>query len=120
MHHNGHIATVKTAAGKRLEADLFVDSTGFSAQLIGKQLGIGYADCSQWLLCDRAVTMNVPYEHHYPGHVRPYTTATALSAGWVWEIPLQTRRSLGYVYSSDFISDDAARTRTASIRGRPL
>ena len=117
MHDNGHIAAVKTASGKRLEADLFVDSTGFSAQLIGKQLGIGYADCSQWLLCDRAVTMNVPYEHHYPGHVRPYTTATALSAGWVWEIPLQTRRSLGYVYSSDFISDDAAERELRAFEG---
>ena len=117
MHGNGQIAAVRTESGERIEADLFVDATGFSAQLIGKRLGVGHADCSQWLLCDRAVTMNVPYDHHYPGHVRPHTTATALSAGWVWEIPLQTRRALGYVYSGDFISDDDAECELRAFEG---
>ena len=105
MQENGNIAAVRTESGQRLAADLFVDCTGFAARLIEKKLGIGFSDCSQWLLCDRAITINVPYEHHYPGYVRPYTTSTALSAGWVWDIPLQTRRALGYVHSSAFIGD---------------
>ncbi len=117
MHENGNIAAVQTESGKRLEADLFLDCTGFSAQLIEKKLGVGFADCSQWLLCDRAVTMNVPYEHHYPGYVRPYTAATALSAGWVWEIPLQNRRSLGYVHSSAHLSADDAEKELRAFEG---
>ena len=117
MHESGEIAAVQTESGKRLEADLFIDCTGFAAQLIEKRLGVGFADCSQWLICDRAVTMNVPYEHHYPGYVRPYTTATALSAGWVWEIPLQNRRSIGYVYSSAHISDNDAETEMRAFEG---
>jgi tryptophan halogenase len=117
MHDNGNIAAVQTKSGKRLEADLFVDCTGFAAQLIEKKLGIGWVDCSQWLLCDRAVTINVPYEHHYPGYVRPYTTATALSAGWVWDIPLQTRRALGYVHSSAFLSADDAEQELRAFEG---
>jgi tryptophan halogenase len=117
MHENGSIAAVKTKSGKRLEADLFIDCTGFAAHLIEKKLGVSWVDSSQWLLCDRAVTMHVPYEHHYPGYVRPYTTATALSAGWVWEIPLQTTRSLGYVYSSAHISDDEAEKELRAFEG---
>lgn len=117
MHENGNIAAVLTRGGKRLEADLFVDCTGFAAHLIEKKLGVGFADCSQWLLCDRAVTMNVPYDQHYPGYVRPYTTATALSSGWVWEIPLQTRRSLGYVHSSAYISVDEAEKELRAFEG---
>jgi tryptophan halogenase len=117
MHESGKIAAVQTESGKRLEADLFIDSTGFAAHLIEKKLGVGFTDCSQWLLCDRAVTMNVPYEHYYPGYVRPYTTATALSAGWVWEIPLQNRRSLGYVHSSAHISDDDAEKELRAYEG---
>jgi tryptophan halogenase len=61
--------------------------------------------------------MNVPYEHHYPGYVRPYTTATALSAGWVWDIPLQTRRSLGYVHSSAHLSADDAEKELRAFEG---
>lgn len=118
MHENGDIAAVQTESGERLEADLFVDCTGFAAHLIEKKLGIGFEDCSQWLLCDRAITINVPYEHHYPGGVNPYTTATALSAGWVWEIPLQTRRALGYVHSSAFISEDDAEKELRAFEGQ--
>ncbi len=117
MHENGNIAAVQTKSGQRLEADLFIDCTGFAAHLIGKKLGVGFADCSQWLLCDRAVTINVPHEHYYPGHVHPYTTATALSAGWVWEIPLQTRRSLGYVHSSAYLSADDAEKELRAFEG---
>jgi tryptophan halogenase len=108
MADNGDIAAVHTRSGQRLDADLFIDCTGFAALLIEKKLGVRWVDCSQWLLCNRAITMHVPYEQHYPGCVRPYTTATALSAGWVWEIPLQDKRSLGYVHSSAFLSEDEA------------
>ena len=117
MHEGGNIAAVQTESGKRLEADLFIDCTGFAAHLIEKKLGVGFTDCSQWLICDRAVTMHVPYEHYYPGYVRPYTTATALSAGWVWEIPLQTTRSLGYVHSSAHLSDDDAEQELRAFEG---
>ncbi len=117
MAENGNIAAVKTRGGKRLEADIFIDCTGFAALLIEKKLGVKWVDCSQWLLCDRAVTMHVPYEHHYPGYVRPYTTATALSAGWVWEIPLQDKRSLGYVHSSAFLDDESAEQEIRAFEG---
>jgi tryptophan halogenase len=118
MNHNDDIAAVTTRSGQRLEADLFIDCTGFAALLIEKQLGVEWIDCSQWLLCDRAITMNLPYEHHYPGYVRPYTTATALSSGWVWEIPLQTRKALGYVHASSFIDEDAAERELRAFAGK--
>jgi tryptophan halogenase len=118
LAENGDIAAVKTKGGLRLEADLFVDCTGFAALLIEKKLGVKWVDCSQWLLNDRAVTLQVPYEHHYPGHVRPYTTATALSSGWVWEIPLQDKRSLGYVHSSAFISEEDAEREIRAFEGK--
>lgn len=114
---HGYIAAVNTKAGRRIEADLFIDCTGFSALLIEKQLGIGFVDCSEWLLCNRAITMHVDYDHHYPGHVNPYTTATALSSGWVWDIPLQTTRSLGYVHSSEFISEEFAEKELRAFEG---
>lgn len=114
---NGDIAAVLTRGGERLAADLFIDCTGFAALLMEKKLGVGWVDCSQWLLCNRAVTLHVPYELHYPGYVRPYTTATALSSGWVWEIPLQDRRSLGYVHSSGYISEEDAIREMKAFEG---
>jgi len=108
MKEDGNIAAVLTESGKRIEGDLFVDCTGFRSELIEKKLGVMWEDCSPWLLCDRAIAMHIPYDHYYPGSIRPYTTATALSNGWVWDIPLQNSRSLGYVHSSAYISEEDA------------
>jgi tryptophan halogenase len=62
--------------------------------------------------------MQVPYEHFYPGHVRPFTTATALSAGWVLEIPLRDRRSLCYVHCGDFLERGDAEAELRAFEGK--
>ncbi|WP_405223289.1 tryptophan halogenase family protein [Lentisalinibacter sediminis] len=117
MTPEGDIAAVRTRSGLRLEGDLFIDCTGFAALLIGRQLGVEWVDCSQWLLCDRALTLQVPYERNYPGYVRPNTLATAASAGWIWEIPLQNRRAWGYVHSAAFIDEDEAERELRAFVG---
>jgi len=108
MRDNGDIAAVATKASGEIAADIFVDCTGFAALLIEKKLGVEWVDCSQWLLCDRALAIQVPYDHSYPGFVRPMTLATAKSAGWIWEIPLQNRRAWGYVHSSAYLGEEEA------------
>lgn len=117
QHANGDIASVTTKANGVLEADLFVDCTGFAAVLIGKTLNVEHIDYSQWLLCDRAVALRVPFDHHDPGKRLPFTQSTALSAGWVWDINLANRRGTGYVYASQFLDADAAEAELRAFEG---
>jgi tryptophan halogenase len=106
---DGNIVSVQTKSGTRLQADLFVDCGGLQPLPAEKRPG-EWVDCSQWLPCDRAVAMSIDYELCYPGKVRPFTTATAVSAGWIREIPLQNRRTISYFYASRFIdAADASR-----------
>lgn len=114
----GDIAAVLTREGQRIEADLFVDCTGFASLLIEKTLGVEFEDYSQWLLCDRAVAMRVPYDVYYPGQRRPYTVSTALSNGWVWDVALAGRRGTGYVYSSRYLDDAAAEAELRRHEGK--
>lgn len=100
----GHIKAVVLNSGERIEGDLFIDCSGFRGLLIEGALKAGYEDWTQWLPCDRAVA--VPCDTVEAS--TPYTRATALEAGWSWRIPLQHRVGNGYVYSSAFLSDDAA------------
>src|SRR5258708_21422725 len=51
--------------------------------------------------------MQVPVDCAAEG-IDPYTSATALSSGWVWRIPLYGRVGTGYVYSSAFATADEA------------
>ena len=114
---DNQISAILTKTGLKIKADLYIDCTGFSSLLIGKKLNVGFKDYSQWLICDRAVTMQIPYQDYYPQEVRPYTTSTALSAGWVWDIGLVNRRGIGYVYSSAFISDSDAEQELRQYEG---
>lgn len=104
---NGDISGLTTRDGQYIEGDLFIDCTGFSALLIEGALGEPFQSHADRLLCDRAVACQVSLdaENSPP---RCYTTATAKRAGWTWEIDLGTRSGVGYVYSSQFTSDDEA------------
>ena len=112
-----HIASVTLQSGETLAADLFIDCSGFRAVLIEGVLSAAYDDWSHWLPCDRAVA--VPCEHG--ARFRPFTQATAHAAGWQWRIPLQHRVGNGLVYSSAYMSDDAAHAALlANLEGAPL
>jgi tryptophan halogenase len=101
---SGDVKSITLENGQKIEADLFIDCSGFRGVLIEQTLKSGYQDWSKWLPCNRAVA--VPSENR--GHLTPYTRATARKAGWQWRIPLQHRTGNGHVYWSEFISDDEA------------
>ena len=115
---DGFIESVALVGGHVVEADFFVDCSGFRGLLIEQALKTGYVDWTHWLPCDRAVA--VKYENT-SGKIPPYTQSTARGAGWQWRIPLQHRIGSGYVYCSEFVSDDeATATLLANIDGPAL
>lgn len=102
LKEDGSIDCVVTQRHGAIRGDLFVDCTGFRGLLINQALGEPFISFSDSLLCDSAIAMQVPRDIEKEG-INPYTTATALSAGWVWDIPLYGRTGTGYVYSSAFL-----------------
>ena len=113
----GFVTQVSLEDGRSFGGDLFIDCSGFRGLLIEDALKTGYEDWSHWLPCDRAVAMPCTKA----GDFTPYTRSTAQAAGWQWRIPLQHRTGNGYVYCSQFISDDEAEaTLRASLDGEPL
>ena len=114
---DGFIEALTLAGGERIEGDFFIDASGFRGLLIEQALHTGYEDWTHWLPCDRAVA--APCES--AGDLTPFTVAAARTAGWQWRIPLQHRVGNGYVYCSQFISDDeATRTLLDTLEARQL
>jgi tryptophan halogenase len=107
LKEDGAIRSVTSRHNGELSADLYIDCTGFRAQLIGQALGVAFKPCDSVLFCDSALAIQVPYAQ--PGDpVASCTLSTAHEAGWTWDIGLDTRRGIGYVYSSAHTDDARA------------
>jgi tryptophan halogenase len=113
---DGNLKCVVSEDGKKYYADLFIDCSGFNAFLIEKIMKEPIVSFEENLLTDRAITINFP-ENPEIDDIRPYTSATAMNAGWMWEIPLFYRSGNGYVYSSNFITDDQAEREARNFFG---
>lgn len=113
QHANGDIASIDTKLSGRIEGDMFIDCSGFSALLIEGVYDIPFVDCSNILFADYALALQVPYADA-DAPVATHTISTAQDAGWIWDIGLPTRRGTGYVYSSQHTSHDEAE---ATLRG---
>ncbi len=107
LREDGGIDHVVTQSHGQIHGELFVDCTGFRGLLINQALNEPFISFADSLLCDRAIALQVPTDIEAEG-INPYTTATALTNGWVWNIPLYGRTGTGYVYSSAFTSQEDA------------
>lgn len=101
----GHIETLELESGKMVAGEFFFDCTGFRALLLGDKLGVDYEDWTHWLPCNSAQAVACDPN----GPLKPYTIATAKSAGWQWRIPTQHRTGNGHIYSDEYLSDEEAR-----------
>lgn len=103
---NGNIVSVKMQDGNEIQSDFWIDASGFSRVLMNSLGNNDWFSFKDYLLCDSAIAF--PTESDPSGQIRPYTRARAASSGWMWEIPTQSRRGNGYVFSSKFLSEEEA------------
>lgn len=107
LNDAGGIAGVTTDGHGTHSADLYIDCTGFRAELIEKALKAPFHSVRDILFADRAVVARAPYPRA-DAPLESYTLANAHEAGWSWDIGLGHARGVGYVYSSQHSDDDRA------------
>ena len=107
---NGDISAISTKQNGDINGDLFIDCTGSASLLLGKHFNIPFIDKKHILFNDSALAVQVPYSSEDEA-INSTTLSTAQNAGWIWDIGLQSRRGVGYTYSSNHTSDaDAEQT----------
>jgi glycine/D-amino acid oxidase-like deaminating enzyme len=107
LDDRGWISHLLTSRNGELRGDLYIDCTGFRGLLVNQLLGEPFESYQEYLPNDRAVALRVPSDQRTKG-ISPYTTATAMNAGWIWTIPLFHRDGMGYVYSSAYSEPEEA------------
>lgn len=105
-----YLKEVATLNSGSMAGDLFIDCSGAAALLIGQHYEIPFLKKDQYLFNDTAIAVQVPLSSENSPIASP-TVATAQDAGWIWDIGLQSRRGVGYVYSSNHQSDELAEAR---------
>ncbi len=113
---DGNISAVLLDDGSSINADLFIDCTGFKSLLLGEALGVPFKHADKYLFNDSALAIQVPYANP-SDPIASHTIATAQNAGWIWDIGLTHRRGVGHVYSSQFLSDDEAESNLRKYLG---
>ncbi|MBO9713956.1 tryptophan halogenase family protein [Sphingomonas sp.] len=114
----GAIDHVITDRLGELRADLYLDCSGFRAELIGKAMGVPFKPVSHALFTDRALAVKLPYDRP-DAPLESFTIATAHEGGWIWDIGLSGGHGVGCVYSSGHMSDDRAAAILSGYLGMP-
>jgi hypothetical protein len=115
---SGHIRALTLDDGQSLAGDFFVDATGFRKQLIVKELNAPWISYAKELPVNRALPFWIDIKEG--DEIANYTLAWALEAGWMWQIPTQTRYGCGYVYSDEFKSPEEAKLEVERALGHEI
>lgn len=104
---NGDIQSLSTDACGDIAADLFIDCSGLSSLLLGQHYDIPFISRKAILFNDTALAVQIPYAQA-TDPIASHTLSTAQTAGWIWDIGLQSRRGIGHVFSSAHTSTELA------------
>lgn len=118
LTESGSIKSLNLSNGAVLEADFFVDASGFKRVLM-TALGEKWHSYQKNLPVNSAMPFILDYkdETELPD---PWTTAWAQSSGWMWQIPQQHRKGCGYVFCDEFITPEQAHAEIEQSLGRKV
>jgi tryptophan halogenase len=117
LNELGHVKSLSLDNGSILTGDFFFDCTGFK-RILMNAVDSKWISYKKYLPVDTAMPFILKYKE---GEIPlPMTTATAMSSGWMWNIPLKSRRGCGYVFDSKFISREDAQKEVEELLGMPI
>ena len=102
MAEDGLIEKLVLITGEIIDADMFIDCTGFASILHKQALGSDFVSFSEFLPNNNAFATRISRDCN--SEIDNYTTCQALGNGWSWNVPLYDRDGVGYVYSDKFIT----------------
>jgi tryptophan halogenase len=87
-----------------ISGDFYIDASGFK-NILFKKLKNNWVDKTDWLPLNRFIPNPIHTKHN---SLPVCTTAEATDEGWCLQVPLSTRWGTGYLFSSEFISNENA------------
>jgi tryptophan halogenase len=93
------------------------DCSGFKRLLIGKLFNSPWKSYANHLKVNTALAFQLP---QFEDKIEPYTKGICMKNGWMWQIPLQNRIGCGYVFDSNYITEEEAELEIQELLGHPV
>ena len=93
--------------GSTIQADLFLDCTGFKKVLSNAIPGNDWTTPGDMLFVNSAVASQINYKDDNESQ-HPYVDAVAHDLGWIWKTPIKDRIGSGLCYNSSITSKQDA------------
>jgi tryptophan halogenase len=113
----GNIKKINLNNGYSVSSDFVIDCTGFKRLIIGKHFNSTWKSYKEYLPVNKAIPFFLPIETQT---IPPYTESIAMNAGWMWKIPVGNRYGCGYVFDSNCINEETARTEIETYLKREV
>lgn len=114
---HGNINLIKLETGEEVQADFIFDCSGFARLINAKVFNTEWISFSSNLPAKKAIPFFLDIDIN---NIPAYTESTAMDYGWMWKIPLQHRYGCGYVFDSDFLSEDDAKLEVEKVLGHEI
>lgn len=113
---HGYVTALHLSTGHTLSCDFVIDASGQHRRILGRELGVEWLSRRDELPMNRALPFWLPAEPE----TRPYTRAIAMSAGWMWQIPVEGRVGAGCVFSDKFATPEEVVREAEELLGREI
>jgi tryptophan halogenase len=98
------ISSIVLEDGRKLNCDFVFDCSGFARLIIGKHYRTNWISYMKTCGLDRAM----PFFIEHDNNISPVTDAFCMKNGWIWRIPVLGRYGCGYVYNSNYCTEEEA------------
>lgn len=114
LNNQGEIDNLQGQHSK-YDYDFYIDATGFKRLLL-KELGYEWNSFNKFLKMNSAIVFQTEDEDNY----NLWTLAKAMSAGWLFRIPVWGRYGNGYIFNKDYIDETDAVVEIENYLGKKI
>lgn len=107
IYEGTKVAKVVLANGDELDVDFIVDASGFAKVIAKTSPLFEEEDISDISFTNRALFNILEYTDR-DEEMKPRTSAICGAHGWAWHTPTAKRVGTGYVFNSDYCTDEVA------------
>ena len=97
-----------------IDADFVFDCSGFKRLLIGNYYKPKWISYKKHLMVNAAIPFFI---ENMEKDLYTKTRSIAMKNGWMWQIPLQTRKGCGYIFDNNEITEEEAKNEVREFLG---